>query len=164
MLAAPVAGPAVVDLWVESLGRVNYGPRQAEPKGITGGVRHERQYLHGVRARGLRLDAFGVAAVGKVPFAERPSGDGASGAGAEGAVRGCTGGSWGSRGPGTRCCGCRARPGLRLGERLLSRPVLDGRPQEALFVPGPVLREGANEVWVLELEGDGAPGMELGVL
>ncbi|RST05260.1 beta-galactosidase, partial [Streptomyces sp. WAC05374] len=29
-------------------------------------------------------------------------------------------------------------------------------PQESLFVPGPVLREGANEVWVLELEGAGA--------
>ncbi|WP_336318486.1 hypothetical protein [Streptomyces lavendofoliae] len=28
-------------------------------------------------------------------------------------------------------------------------------PQESLFVPGPVLREGANEVWVLELEGAG---------
>lgn len=28
-------------------------------------------------------------------------------------------------------------------------------PQRSLFVPGPVLREGANEVWVLELEGAG---------
>ncbi|MGW1926132.1 beta-galactosidase, partial [Streptomyces massasporeus] len=37
-------------------------------------------------------------------------------------------------------------------------------PQDALFVPGPVLREGANEVWVLELEGAGEPGVELGVL
>ena len=29
-------------------------------------------------------------------------------------------------------------------------------------MPGPVLREGANEVWVLELEGAGAPYAELG--
>ncbi len=50
-LLGEVAGPATVDLWVESLGRVNYGPRLAEPKGITGGVLHEWQYLHGVRAR-----------------------------------------------------------------------------------------------------------------
>lgn len=28
-------------------------------------------------------------------------------------------------------------------------------PQESLFVPGPVLRAGRNEVWVLELEGAG---------
>ena len=26
-------------------------------------------------------------------------------------------------------------------------------PQRSLYVPGPVLREGGNEVWVLELEG-----------
>ncbi|NBE57097.1 beta-galactosidase, partial [Streptomyces boluensis] len=45
-LPEPVAGPAAVELWVESLGRVNYGPRLAEPKGLTGGVLHERQYLH----------------------------------------------------------------------------------------------------------------------
>jgi beta-galactosidase len=25
-------------------------------------------------------------------------------------------------------------------------------PQRSLYVPGPVLREGANEVWVLELQ------------
>ncbi len=34
-------------------------------------------------------------------------------------------------------------------------------PQEALFVPGPVLREGANEVWVLELEGEAGSGVVL---
>ncbi|MBK3534181.1 beta-galactosidase, partial [Streptomyces sp. MBT67] len=68
-LPEPVAGPAEVELWVESLGRVNYGPRLGEPKGITGGVLHERQYLHGVRARGLRLDAFEApGAVAALPF------------------------------------------------------------------------------------------------
>lgn len=35
-------------------------------------------------------------------------------------------------------------------------------PQRTLYVPGPVLREGANEVWVLELEGTGEPWVELG--
>ncbi|ESU47218.1 putative beta-galactosidase [Streptomyces sp. HCCB10043] len=29
-------------------------------------------------------------------------------------------------------------------------------------MPGPVLREGANEVWVLELEDAGEPWVELG--
>ncbi len=71
-LAEPVAGHARVELWVESLGRVNYGPRIGEPKGITGGVLHERQFLHGVRARGLRLDAFEERAVREVPFAGLP--------------------------------------------------------------------------------------------
>lgn len=34
-------------------------------------------------------------------------------------------------------------------------------PQESLYVPGPVLREGGNEVWVLELEGAGQPYVQL---
>lgn len=38
-------------------------------------------------------------------------------------------------------------------------------PQSSLFVPGPVLREGENEVWVLELAADaadtGEPGLAL---
>ncbi|MEE1754991.1 glycoside hydrolase family 35 protein [Streptomyces sp. SP18CS02] len=145
-LAEPVAGPAVVELWVESLGRVGYGPRLGEAKGITGGVRHERQYLHGVRARGLRLDAFTPGAVAKVPFAP---------------VAG--------RGPGLY------RFVVRLsgaGDAALELPgwtrgfvwvngFCPGRywsagPQRSLFVPGPVLREGANEVWVLELEDAGS--------
>ncbi|QEU95023.1 beta-galactosidase [Streptomyces kanamyceticus] len=151
-LETPVAGHARVELWVESLGRVNYGPRTGESKGITGGILHERQYLHGVRARGLRLDAFDV-----------PS-----------AVRGvpATGSS-------------ESRPGLYRGVIEVDSPgdaslELPGwtrgfvwvngfnlgrywgvGPQTSLYVPGPVLRAGANEVWVLELEG-GGERVELG--
>ncbi|MDQ8701592.1 beta-galactosidase [Streptomyces sp. LHD-70] len=145
-LPEPVCGPARVELVVESLGRVNYGPRLGEPKGLTGGVLHERQFLHGVRATGLRLDAFDEA--------DR--------------VRGLA-----SRTPG-------GGPGLYrgslsvagAGDALLELPAFTrgfvwvngfclGRywsvgPQKSLYVPGPVLREGANEVWVLELEGAGA--------
>ncbi|MFF3318903.1 beta-galactosidase [Streptomyces sp. NPDC003035] len=152
VLAEPVAGPAVVELWVESLGRVNYGPRQAEPKGITGGVRHERQYVHGVRARGLRLDAFGAEAVEKVPF--RPvAGD--AGPGLYRAVVEVAG-------PGDAALSV---PGGTRGFVWVNGFCL-GRywgvgPQDSLFVPGPVLREGGNEVWVLELEGGAAARVEL---
>ncbi|MFG2644280.1 beta-galactosidase family protein [Streptomyces sp. NPDC048370] len=151
-LPEPVAGPAVVELWVESLGRVNYGPRVAEPKGITGGVRHERQYLHGVRARGLRLDAFEAGAVAKVPF--RPVvAEAAVSDGPPGLYRAVVEVS----GPGDAAL---SLPGGTRGFVWVNGFCL-GRywgvgPQESLFVPGPVLREGANEVWVLELEG-GAP-------
>ncbi|MFJ7069370.1 beta-galactosidase family protein [Streptomyces sp. NPDC101115] len=149
VLAEPVAGPAVVDLWVESLGRVNYGPRQAEPKGITGGIRHERQFLHGVRARGLRLDAFEAAAVAKVPF-----GPVAAGAG-PGLYRvsvevGSPGDAW-LRLPG------RTRGFVWVNGFCLGR-YWNAGPQDSLYVPGPVLTAGANEVWVLELEGGGAAG------
>ncbi|MDT9687825.1 beta-galactosidase [Streptomyces sp. P9(2023)] len=172
-LPEPVAGPAVVELWVESLGRVNYGPRLAEPKGITGGVRHERQYVHGVRARGLRLDAVEAGAVAKVPF--RPVAAGSE-SGSESASESASG----SGSEGVRPAG----PGLYravvevagAGDASLTLPGGTGDmrgfvwvngfclgrywgvgPQESLYVPGPVLREGANEVWILELEG-GAGG------
>ncbi|WP_405568785.1 beta-galactosidase [Streptomyces sp. NBC_01167] len=146
-LAEPVAGPADVELWVESLGRVNYGPRTGEPKGITGGVLHERQYLHGVRAGALRLDAFGAAAVAKVPFR-------AAEAGAAGLYRGSAvvehAGDARLELPGW------TRGFVWVNGFCLGRYWAAG-PQRSLFVPGPVLRAGTNEVWVLELEGAGAP-------
>ncbi|MFJ9828355.1 beta-galactosidase family protein [Streptomyces sp. NPDC101160] len=151
-LPEPVAGPAVVELWVESLGRVNYGPRLAEPKGITGGVRHERQYLHGVRARGLRLDAFEPAAVAKVPFGEVPEGSGP----------GLYAGGLSVPVPGDAYL---RLPGWSRGFVWVNGFCLgrywNAGPQEALFVPGPVLREGVNEVWVLELEGGAGGAVEL---
>ncbi|MFI8964643.1 beta-galactosidase family protein [Streptomyces sp. NPDC053493] len=156
-LPEPVAGPAVVELWVESLGRVNYGPRLAEPKGVTGGMRHERQYLHGVRARGLRLDAFGPEAVAKVPCGPVPAGAGPAGAGPglyRAAVEVPAPGDAALRLPGW------TRGFVWVNGFCLGRYWNTG-PQESLFVPGPVLREGANEVWVLELEGGAGGAVEL---
>ncbi|MFK4225530.1 beta-galactosidase family protein [Streptomyces sp. NPDC019890] len=151
-LEDPVAGPAEVELWVESLGRVNYGPRTGEHKGITGGVLHERQFLHGVRARALRLSAFDEdGAVAKVPF--RAVEHRAAGPGAAGLYRGVLD----VQGAGDAKL---ELPGWRRGFVWVNGFCL-GRywsagPQRGLYVPGPVLREGANEVWVLELEGAGA--------
>ncbi|MER6192914.1 glycoside hydrolase family 35 protein [Streptomyces cyaneofuscatus] len=157
-LPEPVAGPAVVELWVESLGRVNYGPRLGEPKGITGGVLHERQYLHGVRARGLRLDAFEEAgAVAGVPFGPVPRVPGGTGL-----FRGTftVGGTEGVDHAGLRLPGW-TRGFVWVNGSCLGRYWSAG-PQETLYVPGPLLSEGVNEVWVLELEGAGAAWVELG--
>ncbi|WP_406860324.1 beta-galactosidase family protein [Streptomyces sp. HUAS MG47] len=168
VLPEPVAGPATVELWVESLGRVNYGPRLAEPKGITGGLRHERQYLHGVRARALRLDAFVPEAVAKLPFAAAGSDAGAAAGADAGAAAG------GDAGPGlyrlpVEVAGAGdadlTLPGWTRGFVWVNGFCL-GRywstgPQLSLYVPGPVLREGVNEVWVLELEGPAGAGVRL---
>ncbi|MFI8823125.1 beta-galactosidase family protein [Streptomyces sp. NPDC053431] len=151
-LPEPVAGPAVVELWVESLGRVNYGPRLAEPKGVTGGVRHERQFLHGVRARGLRLDAFEAAAVAKVPCGPVPEGAG------PGLYRGSV--AVGSPGDAALRLPGWTRGFVWVNGFCLGRYWSAG-PQESLFVPGPVLREGANEVWLLELAGGPGGPVEL---
>ncbi|THA65675.1 beta-galactosidase [Streptomyces sp. A0958] len=156
-LAEPVAGPADVELWVESLGRVNYGPRLGEPKGITGGVLHERQYLHGVRARGLRLDAFDEpGAVAGVPFAP------VDGSGGTGLYRGTfeIADAHGTDHAGLELPGW-TRGFVWVNGLCLGRYWSVG-PQRTLYVPGPVLRVGANEVWVLETEGAGAPYVELG--
>jgi beta-galactosidase len=149
-LKEPVAGYARVELWVESLGRVNYGPRLGEPKGITGGVLHERQFLHDVRARGLPLEALeDVERVREVPARELLED------GAPGLYRGTVA----VRGAGD------ARlelPGWIRGFVWINGFGL-GRdwsagPQRSLYVPGPLLREGVNDVWVLELEGTARRG------
>ncbi|MFE7131391.1 beta-galactosidase [Streptomyces sp. NPDC057638] len=149
-LTEPVPGPSEVELWVESLGRVNYGPRMGESKGITGGLLHERQYLHGVRSRALRLDAFTPEAVAAVPFQPvTPGGPGLYRASVR--IDG-PGDAWLSL-PGW------GRGFVWVGGFCLGRYWGTG-PQEELFVPGPVLRAGENEVWVLELVGAGG---ELGL-
>ncbi|MET9495304.1 beta-galactosidase family protein [Streptomyces sp. NPDC006552] len=149
VLAEPVAGHARVELWVESLGRVNYGPRTGETKGITGGLLHERQYLHGVRARGLRLDAVTPSAV--------------AGLGAGGAVAGGRGlyrGGFEVSGAGDASLELVGwgRGFVWVNGFCLGRYWAAG-PQGSLYVPGPVMREGSNEVWVLEL--DRAGGLEV---
>ncbi|MFI5661515.1 beta-galactosidase family protein [Streptomyces sp. NPDC051684] len=146
-LTEEVAGHARVELWVESLGRVNYGPRTSEPKGITGGLLHERQFLHGVRARGLRLDAFTASGVAALP-SQVPQGEG----------RGLHRGAFEVSGAGDAAL---ELPGWGRGFVWVNGFCL-GRywsagPQDALYVPGPVLREGVNEVWVLELDRAGEP-------
>ncbi len=148
-IGAAVAGPAIVELWVESLGRVNYGPRLGEAKGITGGVLHERQYLHGVRARGLRLDALeDAAAVRRVPF--RYAAGGVPGEGKPGLHRFTL--TVPSPGDAALELPGRARGFAWINGFCLGRYWAAG-PQRTLYVPGPVLRAGANELLLLELEG-----------
>lgn len=152
-----VPGPAAVELWVESLGRVNYGPRLGEPKGITGGVLHERQYLHGVRARALRVAAVGDAdAVARLPFRELSEAE------PEGAGEGLYRGRFELSGAGDAAL---ELPGWTRGFAWVNGFCV-GRywsagPQRSLYVPGPVLREGGNEVLLLELEGAGEAEVRL---
>ncbi|MFI0236751.1 beta-galactosidase family protein [Streptomyces sp. NPDC016845] len=145
VLPEPVAGHARVELWVESLGRVNYGPRTGERKGITGGLLHERQYLHGVRARGLRLDRFvpeEVAALARV----------VPGGGGRGLYQG--GFEVASDGVGDAVLelGAGWTRGLVWVNGFCLGRYWEVGPQRGLYVPGPVVRAGGNEVWVLELE------------
>jgi beta-galactosidase len=146
-----VDGPeAELSLLVESMGRVNYGAAIGDRKGLTA-VLHTRQTLHGWTATPVPL--------GDRPLPELP---------------------W-RQGP------VAAKPGpvLRRGVLPLDEPAdtylaLPGwgkgyvwvngfclgrywnrGPQLTLYVPGPLLRPGDNEVIVLELDG---PGMDVAEL
>ena len=120
---------------------------------VGGGILHERQYLHGVRARGLRLDALDD--IGDVPL-QPLAGDGAPGL-YRGTVTVQGAGDARLELPGwTR--GFAWVNGFNLGR------YWSAGPQRSLYVPGPVLREGDNEVWLLEFEEAAAGGALLQAL
>ncbi|GAB3671651.1 beta-galactosidase [Actinocorallia lasiicapitis] len=136
--SAPVqiGGPARVELLVESLGRIGYGPRLGETKGITA-LRHERQYLHGVSATPIPLDDLSALKFtpgsGKPPVFLR--------------------GGFTVAEPADTFL---ALPGFGAGVVwingfCLGRHRAEG-PQRTLFLPGPLLRAGDNELIVLELD------------
>ncbi|NGN67457.1 beta-galactosidase [Streptomyces sp. A7024] len=146
-----VPGPVAMEIWVESLGRVNYGPLLGETKGITGGILHERQYVHGVRAQGLRLDAFTPEAVAALPLR---AGTGAG----RGFHRGTV--TVGEPGDAVLVPPAGGRGFVWVNGFCLGRYWAIG-PQRELYVPGPVLREGENEIWALELEGADSAAVSL---
>ncbi|NUW46097.1 glycoside hydrolase family 35 protein [Nonomuraea rhodomycinica] len=147
-----VSGPATVELLVESLGRVNYGPRMGERKGVTGGIRHERQYLHQVTAQALPLGDLPLGGTGVIPFVPGP---------ATVAPAFCRGFVPVDDPADTFL----ALPGWGHGYVWVNGFCL-GRyssagPQRTLYVPGPLLRTGDNEFVVLELDEVGDPVIEL---
>ncbi|MEU1310113.1 glycoside hydrolase family 35 protein [Streptomyces cinnamoneus] len=154
VLVGEVAGPAVVEVWVESLGRVNYGPRLGEAKGITGGLLHERQYVHGVRARGLRLEALEEpGALAGLPWRVWEGREGAPGL-YRGSFRVAGAGDASLELPGW------VRGHVWVNGFCAGRYRALG-PQRSLYVPGPVLREGENELLVLECEAAGEAEVRL---
>ena len=139
-----------LEILVESMGRINYGPLVGEQKGLVGGVTHHIQYVHE-----WTVDA--------IPFSLMP--DAPLLAWADGPVAG--------RGPGWHrgtfdieapAETFLALPGWGKGYVWINGFCL-GRywsigPQETLYVPAPILRAGTNEILVLELDGVSEPIVE----
>jgi len=78
-----------LDILVENMGRINYGPLLRDPKGITEGVRLGNAFLHGWTIRPLPLDsvdAIAFAALGARAEAEPAAGPAPGGASAPGAA------------------------------------------------------------------------------
>lgn len=129
-----------LDIVVENMGRINYGPMMNDPKGITEGVRFERQFLFDWSMYPLPMDnlqqltfkeghkdvigptfykgTFQVDEIGDT-FVELPG--------------------W------TK--GFVVVNGFNLGR------YWEVGPQETLYLPGPLLRKGTNEIVVFELHG-----------
>ncbi|WP_318244633.1 glycoside hydrolase family 35 protein [Oerskovia merdavium] len=147
--------PVRVEILVENLGRINYGPRLGEHKGILGDVLVERRIVHGWTSRSLPLDLLPVDELWRAgePDAEATPSGPRDAVGPQGVL---------------------ARTALDLDEpadTFLTLPgwtkgfvwvndVLLGRywergPQHTLYVPAPLLRAGSNTVTVLELHAVG---------
>ncbi|MBP2478385.1 beta-galactosidase [Crossiella equi] len=138
-------GGGVLRLLVENQGRVNYGQGIHDRKGLLGPVRANGAELTGWRAYPLPLtDLSGLAfgSAGEGPLFHRGHFEVDEPADTFLALPGWTKGvAWVN--------------GLNLG-RYWSRG-----PQRTLYVPGPALRPGRNELLVLELHGTRAPVAEL---
>ncbi|RJL34011.1 glycoside hydrolase family 35 protein [Bailinhaonella thermotolerans] len=136
------AGGAGLTLVVEAMGRVNYGPLVGERKGILDGVLHERQYLFGWEIDPLPLSDVSALPWGRATRAAGPAFH-------RGVLH--------AEGP---LDAFLALPGWTKGHVWVNGFHLgrywDKGPQVTLYLPGPLLREGANEIVVLELDADPA--------
>ncbi|MEU9185952.1 beta-galactosidase family protein [Streptomyces sp. NPDC048484] len=164
--ALPVRVPragATLDVLVENMGGVNYGPRIGSQKGLLGPVTFNGTVLHGWDCHPLALDT-----VASVPFAatEIEGTSGTPGApgnsktpgaprvpGASDAGPAFHHGTFEVRAPADTFL---SLPGWTKGQAWINGFHL-GRywnrgPQRTLYVPAPVLRPGTNELVLLELQ------------
>lgn len=137
-------GSARLTIVVESLGRVNYGPLTGQHKGILGGVLIGRRYQHGWEHRMLPRDAV-------------PSVDVGAATAAEGAADGLATASFTVARPADAWI---ALPGSIKGMVWLNGFLLgrywDRGPQVTLYAPGPLWREGENQIVALDTDRLGA--------
>jgi beta-galactosidase len=133
---------ATIDVLVENLGRINYGPRLADRKGITEGIRLGNQFLYHWEHRPL-------------PLAHLP--DVAYTSTAEGKTTACPAFFRGSFQVDAAADTFLSFDGWSKGVCFINGFNLgrywDVGPQKTLYVPGALLKTGANEIVLFELYG-----------
>lgn len=139
---------AVLEVLVENMGGVNYGPRIGAPKGLLGPVSFQGTALHGWEAQPVPDDPAAV------PFGAYESGPSAGPAFHRGTFE--------VTAPADTFL---ALPGWTKGQAWVNGFHL-GRywnrgPQHTLYVPAPVLRPGGNDLVVLELHATTATRAQL---
>ena len=142
-----------VEILVESLGRVNFGPRLGERKGILGGVWQTVRFLHDWEVDPWPLEEMGeelAAALDAAP----PLEDAADGrGGAADALPVLVGASFVAETPeDTFLDVSEAGHGVAFINGFCVGRYWDIGPQQTLYVPAPLLRAGRNEVLLLDLE------------
>ncbi|MEC0369185.1 glycoside hydrolase family 35 protein [Paenibacillus chibensis] len=142
-----------LDVLVENMGRVNYGPLMRDPKGITEGIRLGNQFLYDWTIRPLPLsDLSGLS------FLPLHSGEGEIQAAAPAFYRGTFEVS-GKADTFLRLDGWKKGVvyvnGFNLGR------YWEAGPQRTLYIPAPLLKEGSNEITVFELHGMNRPVVHL---
>ncbi|MGE7611897.1 glycoside hydrolase family 35 protein [Paenibacillus sp. NPDC101420] len=143
------AGGAQLDILVENMGRINYGPLIRDPKGILDGVRIDNQLQYNWTIRTLPLEPGTLASLEyKEQTVEKQ--EAAAPSGLPGFYRGCFEaeeiGDTFLRFDGWNK-GVAWINGFNLGR------YWNAGPQRALYIPGPLLRKGRNELVLLELHG-----------
>lgn len=170
-----------LEILVESLGRVNFGPSFGDRKGILGGVWFMTRFLSDWHVDVWPLEdmaeelaacaggavgsgAEGFCAVGSGAEGSGAQGSGAQGSGTEGRGK-ADSVSWPDAMPllltatfdaEGKADAFLALPGAGHGVAYVNGFCVgrywDRGPQESLYVPAPVVREGVNDVFVLEFE------------
>ncbi|MBT2497933.1 beta-galactosidase [Agromyces sp. ISL-38] len=134
-----------IEVIVESMGRVNYGPRLGEHKGLVGGVRHERQIVHGWDVDAIELAALpSIQGLG-VGTGSTPVTEGLP-VRSEGIV------DVSIVGDAVLDVGGLSKGYVWINGELLGR-YWDIGPTRGLYVPAPVLRRGRNDVTVVDVNG-----------
>ncbi len=130
---------------VENMGRVNYGARLRDAKGITEGIGFGNNFIYHWQAYPLPLDD-----VSKVDFKDgvQPF------SGAPAFLK--------AEFEADECCDTFIKlPSFKKGIIILNNKVLsrywEVGPQRSAYIPAPFLNKGKNEIVVLELEGYGEP-------
>jgi len=137
-----------LDILVENMGRVNYGPLMRDPKGITEGIRLGNQFLYDWTIHSLPLDS--LEGLEFASAAERSSSEGALPTFYRGTFNVEEKADTFVRFDGWTK-GVAFLNGFNLGR------YWEVGPTRTLYVPAPLLREGENELIVFELHGTADP-------
>lgn len=145
-----------VDILVENLGRVNFGPRLGERKGILGGVWQTVRFLNDWEADAWPLEDMGeelAALLAAAPALEVPARDASAPDHGADALPVLVGAAFEAESPeDTFLDVSAAGHGVAYVNGFCVGRYWNIGPQQTLYVPAPLVRAGRNEVLLLDLE------------